>query len=289
MANKSYRNIYKRNNRAFLYSIVLSLFEWELPLTCNSKILERDLLLTGAAAIFWDNTFKCFVNTQITSNGVLDMYGLPLEYECNGVGYRRRMPADSIAICYNSLGGLCGGKDNIVFFDLNSIIEQYSDLLTDIDIGIRNEIENTKHPAVITVADPKIVKTARELWRQATDGEPVIIADKEMFNGLNTQIFPLPRETYIADKQQAKNTIINEFLGKLGVESLAHEKAERLITAETDISQQSVSLPLQNMLIPRLECCRQFYHLYGEKITVKPRTLNTQILYREVNNNEYDS
>lgn len=273
------RDAYMRSNRNFLRSIVLSLFEWTLPETCNARILERDLLITGAAAIFWDDTLEMFVNTQITQRGNPDMYGIPKTYECRGLGYRRTMPSNRIATVYNSIGGLYGAKDNIVFFDLNALIEQYAGLLSDCDVGISNEISNSKHPAVLGVKDSKSQKSAKEAWRQASDGEPIVIVDEQFFGNVSTQVFPLPRDTHIADKQQAKQSIFQEFLYKIGVNSIAYEKSERLITAEADVSEQSVSLPLQNLLVPRLEACEKFYRLYGEKISVKPRTLNTKYLF----------
>lgn len=273
MAN-SKRAALVRMHTNFLRSVVLTLFEWELPPTCDPRILERDLLVKGSAALFWDNTFECFVNTSITAQGNLDMYGMPRAYNCIGVGYQRTMPRDAIAIVYNALGGLYGGEANIVYFDLDSIIRQYANLLADCDIGIRNEVECTKHPAVIAINDSKQEKSVREAWRQASDGEVVVITDSALLGNMQAQLFPLPRESFLADKQQAKQAIFQEFLYRIGVNSLAYEKSERLITAEADVSEQSVSLPLQNLLIPRIEACKKFYSLYGVKISVKPRTIN---------------
>ncbi len=290
MGRRSTKACYFRNNRSILYSIVLTMFGWELPDGCNSRIFYRDVITTGQAGIFWDKTFECFVNTRLTGNSALDMYGFPHTYNCIAVGYQRTMPANQIAICYNSIGGLSGGVDNIVFFDINRIIEHYADLLTDIDIGIRNEVENTKHPAVITVNDQKYVKSAREMWRQADDGEAVIMADNALFDGVKMQVFPLPRETFLDDKQKARIAIFNDFLARLGVNSLSYEKSERLITSEAAVNVESLSLPLQNLYIPCLECCESFYQIYGFRgVKVHLRTLNTSELYNIIGRQNNDA
>lgn len=262
-----------------LYSFVASLFEWELPPTCNGAILERDIITHGCAAIFWEPKFNAFINTKATASSNLDVYGIPKEYECLGVNYNRRMSKKGLAIVYDTLTSF-GHNIGVSGMNIMNTIQHYARLLAMCDIGVRNEILNTQHPCVIALNDKSLINSAKEMWRQARDGEPVIIADKELFTGMSTQVFNLPRETFIEDKIATKRSILNEFLSDIGVDSMVYEKSERLTQAEGEVNKDQISLPLQNRLAPRLSACAQFEQLYGKKITCKPRTLNVKELYR---------
>ena len=257
-------------NRARLMAIYTNLFEWTFPDGDRGKLLrpttfEYYLMSTNAAAIYWEEKYNSYINVKITSAGNLDINGFPLVYECIGVNYTRRMKRDDIAYCFNTTAGSAGGIEAPYYFDIKRIIEHYARLMANIDVGVYNETENTKHPAVITISDPKLAKSAREAWRQAVDGEPVIIADKELFTGVATQLFPLPTETHLADKHAAKRVIVNEFLSTIGVYSLDFEKSERMITAEADASRQATYLCGVNFTVPREEFCERFRRLYPDE------------------------
>lgn len=278
--SRTTRYLYKKANKARLYNVVLSLIEWELPATCNPYILERDLL-TGPAALFWDDGWECFLNTSVTAQGGLDVYGAPTVYNCRGIGYQRTMPRSAIALCYNSVSNM---PNSFNYWDINAIIDYFAGRLADMDICINNEIESAKHPAIIAVGDPKTEKSVRESFRQTKEGEPVVVVDEQLFSNARMVVSPINRNFTFDEQQKAKLNIFNEFLTYIGVDSLIYDKSDRLITSETTVNQQSISLPLQSMLVPRMECCREFYNLYGVKISVKPRTLNAPLLYGQLFN-----
>lgn len=261
-----------------LYSFVVSLFEWSLPAGCNGAILERDIITHGCAGIFWEPRFSSFINTKLTTAGNLDIYGIPKEFECIGINYNRLMPADKIAVVYSTLTNV-GAQKGVCGYNVMELIQHYARLLALCDVGIRNEIINTTHPCVITVSDKNHAKSAVEAWRQAKEGEPVVIVDKEIFSGTSTSTYNLDRSCNTADKLATKRTILNDFLSDIGVDSMVYEKSERLTEAEGEVNKDFISLPLQNMLAPRLAACKKFFELYGVKITCKPRNLNAKELY----------
>lgn len=262
-------------NRARLMAIYTNLIEWIYPTGDDAKadrwrlfvpqVFERYLMTTNAAATYWEERFESYISTKITSAGNLDINGYPLVYECIGVNYTRRMRRDDIAYCYNTTAGSASGVDNVYYFDILKIIRHYARLMANIDVGIYNETENTKHPAVISIGDSKMLKSVKEAWRQASDGEPVIFADKELISGMSTQLFPLPTETHFADKHAAKRVIVNEFLSTIGVNSLDFEKSERMITAEADAGREATTLCAVNLIAPREQFCERFARLYPDE------------------------
>lgn len=266
-----------------IFDIVFGLFTWKLPDGCNAKKLEYDLLTTGQAAIFWDEKYKSFINTQITGQSTLDIYGLPLVYNCIGVGYNRTMRRDKIAYIFNTVN-LYGENRVTVQGSPLSVIDYYANKLTDIDIAIQNNINSNKRPYIIGVGDVKQVKAIREAMRQSADGEPLIIVDGDKFSGVNTTVLKTDTPLQIEALQAARRNTIHECLSRFGINSLEYDKGERMITAEAESNLDSLAITLRAMLDARKEGCDRFYKLYGEVIECEPRFLKKKELYDYVEN-----
>ena len=68
--------------------ICLSMFEWvNLPSSMNSMYLERCLYYMGAAALLKDKDYG-FINTRVSSNGYINIYGLPTSLNCFSYSYQ---------------------------------------------------------------------------------------------------------------------------------------------------------------------------------------------------------
>ena len=67
--------------------IALSVFEWvNLPNSMNAQYLEKCLYYNGMATLLKDKTFG-FINTNCSSNGYINIYGLPSSLHCYSYGY----------------------------------------------------------------------------------------------------------------------------------------------------------------------------------------------------------
>lgn len=273
-----------RNNRNMIFDIVFGLFKWKLPEGCNAKKLEYDLLTTGQAAIFWEEKFKSFINTQITGQSSLDIYGFPFVYNCVGVGYNRTMHRDKIAYMFNTVNIYDEKRIDTKDSPL-SVINFYADKLTEIDIAIQNNINSNKRPYIIGVGDPKQVKAVREALRQSCNGEPLVIVDGDKFTGVNTSVMKIDVPLQIEALQAARRNTIHECLSRFGINSLEYDKGERMITAEAESNLDSLAITLRSMLDARVEGCERFYKLYGEIIDCKPRFIHKEEIYNYVENN----
>ena len=278
------RNIIYRNNRNMIFDIVFGLFEWKLPEGCNAKTHEYNLMTTGQGAIFWEEKFNSFINTQITGQSSLDIYGFPFVYNCIGVGYNRTMHRDKIAYMFNTVN--IYGENRIICQNSPlSVIDYYANKLTDIDIAIQNNINSNKRPYIIGVGDPKQVKAVREALRQSCDGEPLVIVDGDKFTGVNTSVMKIDSPLQVEALQAARRNTIHECLSRFGINSLQDDKRERMITAEAESNLDSLAITLRSMLDARLEGCERFYKLYGEIIDCKPRFMHKEEIYNYVENN----
>lgn len=67
--------------------VALSMFEWvNLPSSMNADWLEYCLYYMGEATLLFDKEFG-FINTNCSSNGVVNIYGLPTGFHCYSFGY----------------------------------------------------------------------------------------------------------------------------------------------------------------------------------------------------------
>lgn len=67
--------------------LALSIFEWvNLPNSMNAQWLEKCLYYNGMAALLYDEKFG-FLNTNCSTNGFINLYGLPSKLNCYSFDY----------------------------------------------------------------------------------------------------------------------------------------------------------------------------------------------------------
>ena len=117
----------------------------------------------------------------------------------------------------------------------------------------------------------------KHLYSQYDGNKPVIFGDKnQLQDGVIKAI--TTEAPYIADKViEYKKEIWNEALTFLGINNIAVNKKERLVTDEANYNNELTNLNLQSFLIPRQEACKQFNELFGltgtdKEISVRVRS-----------------
>ena len=97
---KNYRNNYKFvdslmiNDATYIdyldrfKKIALSVFEWtNLPKSMNAMYLEKCLYYLGQATLLKDKNYG-FINTRCSTDGSLNIYGLPVRFNCYSYEYQ---------------------------------------------------------------------------------------------------------------------------------------------------------------------------------------------------------
>ena len=68
--------------------VALSIFEWvNLPNSMNSAYLEKCLYYFGQATLLKDKNYG-FINTKCSTNGKINIYGLPTSLNCYSYDYQ---------------------------------------------------------------------------------------------------------------------------------------------------------------------------------------------------------
>ena len=262
--------------------VALSLFEWKLPKGMDSRYLEKSLYYKGMATLFETAEFG-FINTQCSSNGYLNMYGLPSSLNCmtfNGLHWYKKL--------YTQLGETeeirKTQREEECIFVMNDweacptcfTIEQfaYRMYLAQRTADVNMSAQRT--PVMVVCSDKQRL-TMENLYSQYDGNETFIFGDKDADINENSFKSLKTDAPYICDKvMDYKKEIWNEFLQFLGVNSISIEKKERLITDEANQNNEVINLYLQSRLAPRQKACDQFNELYGltgdDKIEVRVRS-----------------
>lgn len=258
--------------------IALSIFEWvNLPSSMNARWIERCLYYNGKCALLKDKEYG-FINTNCSSAGYINMYGLPTDLQCYSFDYQERRKIYS---------GLTNQKNQeyknaiLVLNDWEGTptagsMELFAYRLYEAQRTCDVNIIAQKTP-VMVIVDEKQRLMMENLYNQYNGNQPFIFGDKsqlseELLRTIDT------KAPYIADKvTDYKKEIWNEALTFLGVNNLMIEKKQRMITDEASSNNELINLNLMSFLAPRQEACRQFNEFFGltgtdKEISVRVRS-----------------
>lgn len=269
-----------------MMKICLSIFEWRnLPKSMDARFLERCLFFNGQASLLYDETFG-FINTMVSSNGDINLYGLPTSLNCYSYGgayhdYRKLFNGlvESSEEAKNTHAILV--MNNWERIPTASTIQLFAERLTLAQRTCDINIQAQRTPILI-LGNDKQKLMLENLFSQYDGNKPVIYGDKDqmsadMIKGIDT------KAPYVADKvKEYQKEIWNEFLEFIGVNNVSVDKKERLITGEANANNEVINLNLQSYLAPRQKACDEFNRLFGlegeNKISVKVRSDLTNII-----------
>jgi hypothetical protein len=250
--------------------VVLSMFEWvNLPDGMDARYLEKCLYYKGMASLIKTEEYG-YLNTQCTSNGYMNIYGLPSSLNCmtyNGLHWYKDLYT-KLAENDEEILKQQEKECILVLNDMEGIptcstIELFARRLYECERACDVNVKSMKTPVMIVCSDNQRL-TMENLYSQYDGNQPFIFADKN--SNINPDSLKAIKTDapYVADKLiNYKKEIWNEFLTYIGVNNISIEKAERLITAEASQNNELINLYLQNHLAPRQRACKQFNDLFG--------------------------
>ena len=279
-----------------LKKVAMSIFEWiNLPSSMNARWLERSLYYMGQAALLKDKKYG-FINTNCSSAGYVNIYGLPTKLNCYSFEYQTQRKL------YTGLNPLSNKKDkekadneecilvlnNWEAIPTCSTIELFAYRLYEAESTAFTNIRAQKTPVMILV-DEKQRVLMENLYNQYNGNQPFIFGDKNLLDHASIEAIRTDAP-FIADKvMDYKKEIWNEALTFLGINNVIVDKKERLITDEANQNNELINLNLQSYLAPRLEACKQFNEKFGltgtdKEISVRVRSDLKNIIKQAMSN-----
>lgn len=248
-----------------MQKIATSMFEWQnLPLTMDERWLERSLFLYGTAAMFWSDAFNAYINTECTSAGEPNIYGVPTQVNCHSFKF------DEMRTVYNSPGmtGRTKGEECILVMNtrdrtatVSSIMlfaERLANAQRTSDINI-----NAQRTPITIVTDENQRLSMLNAYLQYQSNSPLIIGDKRTMDFESIKVLKTDAP-FVADKiMDYKQRIWNEFLDFLGVNNTERYKKERMVATENEQNNEEVNYNLQSFLLPRQKAAAEFNEKFG--------------------------
>ena len=258
--------------------VALSLFEWvNLPKSMNGEFLERCLYEYGKASLLKSEKYG-FINTKAVTNGNLNIYGLPTEVNCYATDSfsENRKLYSGFKFEENDESKYCVlVKNTYDMIPTEPTLQLFALRLYEAERTCDVNIKLQKFPRII-VGDESMKLALKNLAEKIDGNEPYIYADKKQLGSDLIKVLNV-EAPFIVDKvMEYKKQIWNEALTYLGINNLALEKKERLITDEASSNNELINLNLQARLMTRKEACKQFNELFGlegeNKIDVRVRS-----------------
>lgn len=140
-------------------------------------------------------------------------------------------------------------------FGLDDLVTEYAAKLAQIDKSININLMQCNVAKAFPAESKKQAEDIKEAYGRATQGAPLILINKEVFNGHDKSLVNLfgdVKGSYIVDQLLlAKRQLVNEFLTKIGIKNANYEKKERLnsqeVSENNDETRSMVSVMLENM------------------------------------------
>lgn len=184
------------------FNLSLNIFKWENTGEVESRFIERILIENGYCFVYEDSDFGlvCMPCALIG----LNIYNEPTQIQITSPLINKTLNVSDGVLIYN----------NYTKTGLIPIILNYVDRLTEIETTINTNIYLQKTPYII-VADKKTEKTIREVAKQVTNNEPVIVVKSSIVENLQNLTL---NTNFVADKLlELKQKIENEFLTFIGL------------------------------------------------------------------------
>lgn len=224
---KGRANVGVEYHKRYLYNLVYSKFNFKLPDNWKKNFFRFFLFRWGSIAVIYTKEYGWICSPYSVTK--LGLYYTPTQIEV----VNHMFTSGKV--------GVIGLNSEIVkIFDdyggLDDLVTNYAQQLAQIDKDVNVNLQNANVSIGYYVNNKKEADTIKEAYAEATDGNPLVVTNKRVFDENNGKPFLRDvKNNYIAnDLLVAKRTIINEFLTKIGIPNANLDKRERLISNEVN-------------------------------------------------------
>lgn len=254
-----------------LHMLAISLFTWEnldeIAGFGASRFIEESLYRYGKAVIVDDSEIgiKAF---NVTPNGKLNNYYLPISIRAFSVGYSKDFDFDDVVYIMN----------NELQKPTRETLILMSKRLYETERTMDINLQAQKTPILIE-GDKNALLTLKNAYMKFSGNEPVIYGNKnfELQKSLNVLRTEAP---YLVDKLEShKHELWNDCMTFLGINNANTNKKERLITSEVESNDDLINYYLNCFYKTRKKACDILNEKFKDKIKKPIRiVLNKEVL-----------
>lgn len=264
-----------QDNLLRLSMLAQTVFKWKgLPNGIDEKHLERYLFNEGRC-MFHKDPKVGWIITKCNDAGTLNFYDeptglIPVATNAQDLDLSERAPGVDCVLIYN----------NDYAYPTARTILMYAARLTEMQRTIDINIHAQKTPVLIKASD-KTRLSAKQVYKQWSGFEPLIITDKNLTDGVEMEVLSIAAPIVFDKLAIEKNKLWNECMTFLGINNANMDKRERLVDDEVQANNEQIGYSAEVMLKSRQRAAEAMSELCGTTITVELRRAQKPLLGAE--------
>lgn len=145
------------------------------------------------------------------------------------------------------------------FTNYTQIINVYAEKLASVDGAIDSNLINTRFGSIVEAENKAQAETIKDAFARISLGEPLVVVKEGVLTtgarGINA-FFNNVSNTFIVDRlQDAKRSIMNEFLTTIGINNANTDKRERLNSDEVNANNEELHYNIEEFNSNLKRCC----------------------------------
>lgn len=248
-------------NKRYLYNLIYSVFDLEIPKNWNRSYYRYFLFHEGNLGVFYTKKFGWMPMPFIPNT--FDFFFFPKKM----TGINPHMDADVV--------GIRGINAEIIYcfddlFGFEAIVNKYAQKLANIDQASDVNLFNSSFAIAGFVDNEKEAVEIKEAYRKAKLGEPLLLLKKRLKDAILQNFVNAPKNNLaITELHQGRRDVINDFLTEIGVRNANYEKRERLNSQEVSENNDETSAQARICLQNLKECYDRIRELTGGEIDLR--------------------
>lgn len=252
-----------------------TVFKWNgLPNNIDEKHLERYLFNEGRCMFYHDDKVGWII-TKCNDAASYNFYDeptalLPVANNAQDLDMKEKDPRKDCVLIYN----------NDYAYPTARTILMYAARLTEMQRTIDINIHAQKTPVIIK-ASQNTRLSAKQVYKQWSGFEPLIITDKNLADGVEMEVLNISAPVVFDKLAIEKNKLWNECMTFLGINNANMDKRERLVDDEVQANNEQIGYSVEVMLKSRQRAAKLMSKLCACNITVELRRTHKPVTGEE--------
>lgn len=181
--------------------------------------------------------------------------------------------------------------DNLYYRSFRETIDMYAEKLASVDCSIDVNIMNSRVAYIFNAENTQQAEEAKLIYQKVTAGEPAVYTKVKNAlspedGGLDVSAFPA-KDMFIADKLfDLKRSIMSEFLTKIGINSTAFEKKERMLVDEVNGNNEETTATIAYINRNLKDCSERVREAFNIPFSIKMKVSDTNAEIKQTNFNQ---
>lgn len=233
-----------------------------LPETIEARILELYLQINGHCA-FLKHDGNYYV-IQGSFGGELNYNYMPKQYTTVNPYLPSLSPLHEIGVNCIVI------PNDSLYIGLSPMLSKFATEMVETDLSMQMALINSRFSFVLSAPDDNTEKSAKKFLDSILKGELGVIRDNAFLDGITVNpIAKASAHTAIQELDEHRQYIKGMFYHDIGLDSAFNMKRERINTAETEMTKDTLFPFVDDMLTRRKEAVEAINALFGLSITVE--------------------